>query len=95
MDTCGIHDLPALADGDLTHRGSPEAGPRLRLARPPAPKTARAPRDSRRPWPTNGSRPVVRLLEVLRQLLPLPTRGEAYIVVVVITACPEGFLNVL
>jgi len=43
--------LQALADGELTHRGSPEAGPRLPLTRRPAPKTPRAPRGCRRPWP--------------------------------------------
>ena len=32
----GIHDLQALADGELTSRGSPGAGPRPPLARPPA-----------------------------------------------------------
>ena len=35
---CGIHDLQALADGELTHRGSPEAGPRPPLPRRPAPR---------------------------------------------------------
>jgi len=33
----GIHDLQALADGELTPRGSPGAGPRPPLARPDQP----------------------------------------------------------
>jgi len=55
------------------------------------PKTPRAPRGSRRPWPGPS-----RLLQVLRQLLPLPARrqvrvhrrrGDHRV--------PEGLLNVL
>ena len=34
----GIHDLQALADGELTPRGSPGAGPRPPLARPDQPQ---------------------------------------------------------
>jgi len=34
----GIHDLQALADGELTPRGSPEASPRRPPGRPSTPK---------------------------------------------------------
>ncbi len=82
----GIHDLRGLADGELTYRVSPEAGPRPPLAGPPAPEDTTS---------AEGlSTPVAHQEGYLRYSASFSRCRRvvrcAYIVVVVMTACPSA-----